>query len=304
MSSRRFFVMAQTVGDVVLAHLREQRDAFHDREAQVRAGEPEGVHKMRVASRQLRSGLSTFKKVFVGSEAARVRDELGWFAGLLGAARDPEVVRLRILAEIDDEPDNLVLGEIRNRLDEDLGAKRDAAHKLAVEALDSRRFTELATSLDALLDDPPLAGHATRKAKVLRKRIGKRQAQLRKHFKVARANRPEPHDVHDPAMHEVRKSAKRLRYAAEAVTPVFGDKAAAVAELAQTIQSALGDEQDSAHTRSYLQTQSSAATAQGANAFSFGRLHLRNEMAAEEAVRTALNAGRELRRKTHTRWTR
>ncbi|XTR52430.1 CHAD domain-containing protein [Pseudarthrobacter sp. So.54] len=63
-------------------------------------------------------------------------------------------------------------------------------------------------------------------------------------------------DTVDPALdlelHEVRKRAKRLRYAAEASAPVFGKRATAQARAAEEIQEILGEHHDSVVTRDLL----------------------------------------------------
>ena len=62
----------------------------------VRLDAPDAVHKMRVATRRLRSALTTFKALFAADVVRPLRDELKWLAGELGAARDAEVMRERV----------------------------------------------------------------------------------------------------------------------------------------------------------------------------------------------------------------
>ena len=58
--------------DPVLRYARQQRDDLIGFDPGVRQGDPEAVHKMRVATRRLRSTLKTFKRSFprVGRGAA------------------------------------------------------------------------------------------------------------------------------------------------------------------------------------------------------------------------------------------
>ena len=74
-------------------------------------------------------------------------------------------------------------------------------------------------------------------------------------------------------MHEVRKAAKRLRYAAEAAAPIFGTQATNVARAAEGIQEILGDFQDSVVTRETLLVLAGQAAAGPGAGFTFGRLH-------------------------------
>ena len=75
---------ASRAGDVVHAHLVEQVDAMINRDWQARHDEPDGVHKMRVATRRLRSALATFRPLLDRQVTDPIRDELKWIAGELG----------------------------------------------------------------------------------------------------------------------------------------------------------------------------------------------------------------------------
>ncbi len=75
---------ASRAGDVVHAHLVEQVDAMINRDWQARHDEPDGVHKMRVATRRLRSALATFRPLFDRQVTDPIRDELKWIAAELG----------------------------------------------------------------------------------------------------------------------------------------------------------------------------------------------------------------------------
>ena len=85
----------------------------------------------------------------------------------------------------------------------------------------------------------------------------------------------------DAALHEVRKTAKRLRYAAEAAAPIFGKRATTLARAAEEIQEILGDHHDSAVTRELLREL--AASHRGKTAFTYGRLHALEQAAGEES---------------------
>ena len=85
-----------TGGDVILAHIREQVEQVQAQDLPVRLDAPDAVHKMRVATRRLRSALTTFKPLFAADVVRPLRDELKWLAGELGAARDAEVMRDRV----------------------------------------------------------------------------------------------------------------------------------------------------------------------------------------------------------------
>ncbi len=99
--------------------------------------------------------------------------------------------------------------------------------------------------------------------------VSKQRKRLKKEVRALDAESSSP--AEDAALHEVRKSAKRLRYAAEAAAPVFGKQATALARAAEEIQEILGDHHDSVVTRDLLREL--AASDPGTDAFTYGRLH-------------------------------
>ena len=82
----------------------------------------------------------------------------------------------------------------------------------------------------------------------------------------------------DHELHEVRKAAKRLRYAAESAVPVLDDEAGNLAARAEEVQEVLGDHQDSVVSRDLLRQLAVQVHLDGGNAFTFGRLHAAEEV--------------------------
>ena len=85
---------------MVLAYLRLQADALQSLEPMVRADEFDAVHQMRVATRRLRATLRSFGQVIPRSDTERLAGELKWLGGLLGAARDGEVLPAHLQASL------------------------------------------------------------------------------------------------------------------------------------------------------------------------------------------------------------
>src|SRR5262249_174376 len=54
------------------------------------AGDPEGVHQMRVGLRRLRAAISLFADILPDPQTAALKDELKWLTGELGPARERE----------------------------------------------------------------------------------------------------------------------------------------------------------------------------------------------------------------------
>lgn len=109
--------------------------------------------------------------------------------------------------------------------------------------------------------------------------VSKQRKRLKKEVRALDVDSDSP-DA-EAALHEVRKSAKRLRYAAEAAAPIFGKRATTLARAAEEIQESLGDHHDSVVTRELLREL--AANHRGKSAFTYGRLHALEQGAGEES---------------------
>ena len=81
-------------------------------------------------------------------------------------------------------------------------------------------------------------------------------------------------------MHEARKKAKRTRYAAEAAAPVLGKPAEHLVKDMKSLQSLLGDHQDSVMARETLRDIAFEAHEAGESAFTYGVLYGREERVA------------------------
>jgi CHAD domain-containing protein len=98
------------------------------------------------------------------------------------------------------------------------------------------------------------------------------------------------------------ESAKRLRYACEAVTPVSGKPAAHLASAAERLQETLGDHQDSVVSKQLLRELASNTTLVGDDALIYGRLHLLEQTHAERARAQYKSALKEVRARRPKRW--
>src|ERR1700735_2699195 len=98
--------------DVVLAYLRLQAHELRSLEPAVRADEYDAVHQMRVARRRLRATLRSFGQVIPRSDTGPLAGELKWLGGLLGAARDGEVLPAHLQASLRSIPVELLIGPI------------------------------------------------------------------------------------------------------------------------------------------------------------------------------------------------
>ena len=261
-------------GDVVLTHLRAQRDELLAHDPQVRLDAHDSVHQMRVATRRLRSALATFRPLFTPDATTALRAELAWLAAVLGAARDAEVLRDLLTAELTALPEHLRHGPIAERITTDLDQAYRTAHAHAVGELDGPRYLALLSALDAFVADPPFARPARRRAdRQIPALIHRAAARVKRELDAARA---EPDlDARELRSHEVRKAAKRARYAAEAVTSLLGAHAKALAKHMRTVQETLGSHQDALLARQWLLQAAGQAEAAGEPTFTYGLLYAR-----------------------------
>ncbi|WP_235780646.1 CYTH and CHAD domain-containing protein [Sinomonas notoginsengisoli] len=274
-------------GVVLLAYMHQQLEALKAEDPGVRLDAPDAVHQLRVAGRRMRSALATFRKLVDADTANRLREELAWLGGTVGQARDVEVMRERLEALVAAEPPGVLTSAATGRIERESASRYRQAHDVGLAALDGERYFRLLDSLEAFLADPPLADQGRKKAsKTIARRIEKDIERLRAAVRAA-------HEVEDAetgdeatldaALHEVRKKAKRLRYAAEAATPVLGKRASKLAAAAEQIQDTLGALQDSVVIREHLRDLAAQAEADGESTFSFGRLHALEQQRAAEA---------------------
>jgi CHAD domain-containing protein len=262
----------------VFRYAREQRDAILGFDPAARRGEEEGVHKMRVATRRLRSTLKSFKRWFPESG---LNDELRWLAGILGAVRDPQVLEEKLLAGVVDagpefEP---AAQRIRASLDHRISQGRE---ELAA-ALDSDRYLDLLDRIDEVVDGAPeqRTDPGKRARKVLRRADDELDAAMAGGV--------------DEEIHEARKSYKKARYAIEVIAPEAGKPAKGLVKALTALQDGLGAHQDSTVAREVLREL-------GSDSFHFGVLYGRQEQVGKDTLAEVPALVRASRRKKVRRW--
>ena len=167
------------------------------------------LHQARVALRRLRSAFSIFKPVIGGKDHLALRGELRWLASELADARNLDVLLERAGP-----------GALHDRI----AAAREAAYDRVGEVLASARVRALMpglaewTASGDWLDAPGAAGDRDQPARDFAV-----TALDRYRRKVKKGGRDLAH-IDDEARHEVRKDAKKLRYASEFFTSLFERK--------------------------------------------------------------------------------
>lgn len=277
---RRSLGSHPTAGQLLTAYVNDHLARLEQQDQLLRSGDQEGVHQLRVAARRLRSALTTYTPILEPGAVTELRAELQWFGGVLSEARDAQVLRQRLTALVGEQPAELVRGPVVDRITDELQEKMRAGRMHADEVLDGERYFRLLDALEGFLEIPPFTEAAGIDAREVVPELV--QAELHRLRRRDRAHRrSKSHGDRDLALHEVRKSAKRLRYAAETAQPLFRKRATRLAARAKALQELLGEHQDSVVSRTILREIGDRAHEAGENAFTFGLLH------AVEAFRAA-----------------
>jgi CHAD domain-containing protein len=300
---RRPLSPRSTAAEVVLAYTGTQVAAIMSLDPLVRRDAPDSVHQMRVATRRLRSTVKSFGQVLRAEDLERLGDELKWLGGVLGTARDTEVLAGHVQAGLDQLAPELIMGPAQARVRVHFAPVEADARAAVLEALDSDRYLALLDGLDTLLIDPPLApGAGQPAAEVLPAAVRRAGRRLRRRMRRALAAPAGP--GRDAALHEARKAAKHARYAAEVASPAFGGQARRFAKRARKVQSALGDHHDGVVARATIRDLGVQAHLAGENAFSFGILYGQDACRAEQLEQQAARAWKRASRPKHRRWLR
>jgi CHAD domain-containing protein len=278
----------------------EQVDELLVWDRAVRADAYDAVHQMRVTTRKIRSLLRDSHDSFGLSDGDWVLNELRELAGILGVARDAEVLAERYERQLDQISPELVRGPVWERLVAGARRRYQTGLRRSLIAMRSQRYFRLLDALDAIVAEIPDAQSDEEATAVTIDAAYKKVRNAAKGAKAAgdanQEDNPEDdaakHDL-DEALHRIRKRAKRLRYTAAAT----GEDE--VAKQAKAIQTLLGDHQDSVVSRGHLSQQAEAAHAAGEDTFTYGLLYQLETEVAERSHRQLDDALRKLDKSVH-----
>ncbi|GFE16962.1 CHAD domain-containing protein [Streptomyces glebosus] len=287
-----------TAGDVVLRYAREQVRVIIELDPAVRRDLPDAVHRMRVATRRLRSAFRSYTKVLDRAATQPIGVELKWLAAELGVERDREVLTERLREGLAELPGTLRLGPVDARLRIWSERHRAGARDRLLDVLDGPRYLALLKTLHAFLEEPPLRKAAERPApEVAAGAVLKDYRRLARRTEAALA--ASAGRERDEALHGARKAAKRTRYAAEAARPALGRPAKKFAKRTKRVQQLLGDHQDSVVARGALRELATQAQRAGEGGFTFGLLYGREEALAADRERALPDVWRKASRRKH-----
>jgi triphosphatase len=180
---------------------------------------PEAVHQLRVGTRRLRSALTTFKPVIADEGLEAVKADLRWLSHACDRARNLDVFAAETLApaEVGAESPPGVKA-LRKAID----AERRSAWSQASETASSERFRALMIDVTGWVETGAWRdGKAA--AAPLQDFAGQALNRHRKRFEKRRRAAP---GGDDEARHHLRIEAKKLRYAVEAFSSLYGRRRA------------------------------------------------------------------------------
>ena len=193
-------------------------------EAGVREGtDPESVHQARVALRRLLSAFNVFGCAIPKPAWEDLKREVKWIAGVLGSARDWEVLATQTVALVPAEvlpslPRAALVAALERRVRNARGRARTALNSPRYSALQLQlaRFV-VCSSWRTALTEEQLFGLAAPIVPFAAAELSRR------HRHVTRVE-GDLTIVTDGERHAVRIAAKKLRYAAEFFGPLFSQK--------------------------------------------------------------------------------
>jgi inorganic triphosphatase YgiF len=211
-----------------------------------RSCESDAVHQARIALRRLRSALTFFEPIVRDGRLAATREDLKWLSDRLGCVRDLDVFQSKILTPRlaqEDIPGGRELGA-------HIDAQKLAAHRQLVADLASQRCRDSLLSLLEWIEAGDWVALNAFDGSPGGEPIGAfAEQRFRKKLRRVAASGDDLCALDDAGLHEVRKRAKKLRYAGEFLLPIVRGDAKrrafkALIRRLDAIQSNLGKQHD------------------------------------------------------------
>jgi len=200
----------------------------------------EGVHSMRVATRRLRSALRDFSPLMKKKPLKKVKKDLKQIADALGLARDQDVA-IVALEKLQTETDTAQLKSGIEKLIRERRTVRQQAQLGLTETIGITNIIELQERFAAATRE---AVQRKKSARVISfNQAGRNVVSTSlQEFLDLGASLYQPFSIEK--LHELRISAKRLRYAIELFVACWGEKIAPFAKEIAEMQSFLGEVHD------------------------------------------------------------
>jgi len=262
--------------------------------AAVLAGDPEGVHQMRVGLRRLRAALSLFKTLIGGLELEGVKKDLKWLSGELTDARDFDVFLRKTVKPMEkNAPTGLPA------LEADIEERRDQGFARAKRVVRSPRYRRILLKTGLWLTSGDWAAGDDEIRRDLRRRplramargiLKERTAKVTK--KLKKLDR-----MDDRQRHKLRIAIKKLRYGSSFFESLFGSghRRKRFAAGLKALQSALGRLNDIRVHRKFARKKVRGKRQLPRGAYALGVVTGQEREAAKPCLDAAAKAGKALR---------
>ncbi|WP_426725765.1 CHAD domain-containing protein [Curtobacterium flaccumfaciens] len=266
-----------TAAGFVLRVLDALRRDLVAADPRVRADEPEAVHDLRKVLRRLRSVLAAFRGALDRQATEELRAALAETGRIAGTARDAEVLHAGLSRSAAHAPDGYVDTETLDRIGAETAERRSVTAAELRRALRSDAWFRTLDALDDLLLRAPAGLHADDDAATF--------AARRIRHERARVGRllGDPSDDLD-TLHEVRKAARRLRYALQAAGDVPDVGKRRLGRL-RRVQETLGETLDAAHAADAYRRLADVAAQHGEDTFGYGVLATTEQTTSTQGLR-------------------
>lgn len=189
-------------------------------EAALAAGDTEGVHQMRVATRRLRAAISLFRRLFAEQESEPVKAGLRWLTEQLGPVREYDVLIGESLQSSAVSASNeaafaKLTGALRKRRSQKL------AH--AQSAIASERYRELVSDTTRWVLGGPWTTNPDRRLRRRRRQrlLPRAKKELRRRTNRAQKRLRTLAELRPEQRHELRIEIKKLHYGVQFFAGLF-----------------------------------------------------------------------------------
>ena len=270
---------------------------FEENDPLARLGDPVGVHRLRTTTRRFRTIVELFEDLTEPDWNRDLASELKWLSAWLGGVRDMDVLKARFLRDAEAIGAAAPLAPLFERLD----IRHQEASTALSDVFESERYRGLKGRLADAVELAPLTEDAEEPCRKLLPRLV-----LISWKRLRKAGRGLHLDHPDEPFHDVRKRAKRARYAAEAVKdlldPESKSEAKTFARKAKDVQDVLGEHQDAAVAAEMLRGITEEFPHDGKFCFAAGRLLERELTAAATSKPRFFEVFAEIDRRKVVRW--
>jgi inorganic triphosphatase YgiF len=264
----------------------------------VLAGDPEGVHQMRVGIRRLRAAMSLFRDIARGRDADEVKRELKWLAGKLGPARDLDVLASEAVGPL--RRSNPGKPEIA-LLERDVKRGRATELHRAGAVVGGARFRKTVLSAALwLLDGDWLRAETGAMAEHRARPIGKTATRIldRRARKIVKKTE-RLGALDGRRRHKLRIAVKKLRYGCDFFASLYGhhrreEKYRFALKRLQTCLGRLNDMRVHANRARWVANSRRRTRAQPQKAYAMGFLAGCEQADQKRVVTDAVKAGRKL----------